>query len=405
MASCCAMRWSRAASSAVNASRRSRSAVSTTDEPASAALRAFVSAFLRPLVGDAEVIPLLGDHPGERDAREEPELDEDFAELPAGLPLHRQRFLELLFGDEPALDDDVAEPPVLPQIPLFSRYRRAESTAASLVRWDSVWIGMSRPAHCPSGRRCEMIGRRPPSCGDSYSCLLLALLLPATAQAGVRVSAFYYPWYGTSARGRRVPALGPATGTRRRRHRLAYYPARGLYSSSDTLVDRRSRWTRSGRRASTRSPSRGGGRAHRRTAGCPRSSRPRAPTGSRVAVHLEPYAGRTVASTVADLAYLAHLRRSARSTSTARSTCRSADWAAAKDGAARGRLDGLRADRARRRGGGRRASTVSTPTTSSPTAAGQFARLCDEAHAVQLLCAPSVGPGLRRAPRQRRPDA
>src|SRR5436305_1614156 len=31
-------------------------------------------------------------------------------------------------------------------------------------------------------------------------CSLLALVLPATANAAVRVAAFYYPWYGTSAR-------------------------------------------------------------------------------------------------------------------------------------------------------------------------------------------------------------
>src|SRR5258705_11777825 len=67
-------------------------------------------------------------------------------------------------------------------------------------------------------------------------CLIIALLLPATAQAGVRVSAFYYPWYGTSA------LDGAFQHWAQRGHAppndiaSAYYPARGLYSSSDALV-------------------------------------------------------------------------------------------------------------------------------------------------------------------------
>src|SRR3954449_3345184 len=66
--------------------------------------------------------------------------------------------------------------------------------------------------------------------------LALALVLPASAQAGVRVSAFYYPWYGTSARD------GVFQHWDQRGHAppndiaSAYYPLRGLYSSSDWLV-------------------------------------------------------------------------------------------------------------------------------------------------------------------------
>src|SRR5882672_2947911 len=66
--------------------------------------------------------------------------------------------------------------------------------------------------------------------------VLFVLVLPATAQAGVRVSAFYYPWYGTSARD------GAFQHWSQRGHAppddiaSAYYPARGLYSSSDRLV-------------------------------------------------------------------------------------------------------------------------------------------------------------------------
>jgi hypothetical protein len=65
---------------------------------------------------------------------------------------------------------------------------------------------------------------------------LLALTLPATAQAAVRVSAFYYPWYSTAAAdGAYVPwsQLGPAPPND---IASAYYPARGLYSSTDRVV-------------------------------------------------------------------------------------------------------------------------------------------------------------------------
>jgi len=55
---------------------------------------------------------LLRDHPGEADPGDEPELDEDLAELGAALTLHEERMLELFRRDEPTLDDDVAEPPL-----------------------------------------------------------------------------------------------------------------------------------------------------------------------------------------------------------------------------------------------------------------------------------------------------
>ena len=60
--------------------------------------------------------------------------------------------------------------------------------------------------------------------------------MPANARADVRVSAFYYPWYGTSAHD------GAYQHWSQRGHAppddiaSAYYPARGLYSSSDRLV-------------------------------------------------------------------------------------------------------------------------------------------------------------------------
>src|SRR4051812_423970 len=65
---------------------------------------------------------------------------------------------------------------------------------------------------------------------------LAALCLPDSAQAATRVSAFYYPWYGTAA------ADGSYQHWSQHGHSppddiaSAFYPARGVYSSSDRLV-------------------------------------------------------------------------------------------------------------------------------------------------------------------------
>jgi hypothetical protein len=220
--------------------------------------------------------------------------------------------------------------------------------------------------------------------------LILALLLPATAQASVRVSAFYYPWYGTSsvdgafehwAQRGHTPPNDIASG---------YYPLRGLYSSSDALVisqqmdDMRAAgidevavsWWGQGSPENGRLPE---------VAAAARAY------GLSVAAHLEPYAGRTVASTVADVAYLRTF--GIRTFYVYRPLdLPVADWAAAKAA-----LDA----------GG---STVFAQTALVGAAAAggfdgvytydivvyggsKFARFCAQAHAVKLLCAPSVGPG------------
>ena len=220
--------------------------------------------------------------------------------------------------------------------------------------------------------------------------LILALLVPATAQAGGRVSAFYYPWYGTSARD------GVFQHWSQRGHAppndiaSAYYPLRGLYSSSDMIVTGQqmdeiraagidevavSWWGRG-------SPEDG------RLPGVVAAAHA---DGLTVAIHLEPYPGRSVASTVADVAYLRTF--GIRTFYVYRPLdLPVADWAAAKP--------------ALHTGG----TTVFAQTALVGAAAtggfdgvytydivvyggGTFARLCAQAHAVKLLCAPSVGPG------------
>ena len=134
-----------------------------------------------------------------------------------------------------------------------------------------------------------------------------------------------------------------------------------------------------------------GDRAQPRISGCPAVMAAARADGIQVAAHLEPYAGRSVASIVADVAYLralgittfyvyrapdfpppTGLRRRPRCTRAACSLLAQtalAGWAAAAG------FDGLYTYDILTYGG------------------DKFARICREAHAMHLLCAPSVGPG------------
>ena len=137
---------------------------------------------------------------------------------------------------------------------------------------------------------------------------------------------------------------------------------------------------------------RGRAAAARRRGGAAPRARRRASTSSRTP-------DRSPASVALDLGYLASLRR-----------------------AGRLRLPPARLRRRGLGGGARRrcprrcgssparrrsasplpaASTASTPTTSSRTPAAKFARLCAQAHAMHLACAPSVGPGYDGQPGRR----
>jgi glycoprotein endo-alpha-1,2-mannosidase len=235
-----------------------------------------------------------------------------------------------------------------------------------------------------------MICRATPAMRRLLSSLILALLLPATAQAGVRVSAFYYPWYGTSSLDGAFQHWAQRGHTPPNDIASSYYPLRGLYSSSDRLVT-----------AAQMSEIHGAGIDEIAVSwwgqGSPEDVRlPEVVAAARaeglsVAVHLEPYAGRTVASTVADLVYLRHY--GIRTFYLYRPLdLPVADWAAAK---------------AALHAGG---STIfaQTALVGAAAAAGfdgvytydvvvyggdKFARLCQQAHAVKLVCAPSVGPG------------
>jgi glycoprotein endo-alpha-1,2-mannosidase len=220
--------------------------------------------------------------------------------------------------------------------------------------------------------------------GLAWACLGV----PAVARAGT-VAIFYYPWYGT-------PALdGSWQHWSQNDHRppkdlySRYYPARGPYSSSSAAVvgaqmaDMRaagvdevvvSWW----------------GRGSPEDARLPLVARAARAHGLRVAIHLEPYPGRSAATLPGDLEYIASLgvrdvfvyHPLDLPTSTWAALLPSAPsslrvFAGTDDVgvAVQGRFDGF--------------YTYDFITYG----AAKFRRLCTEAHRAHILCAPSVGPG------------
>jgi glycoprotein endo-alpha-1,2-mannosidase len=218
--------------------------------------------------------------------------------------------------------------------------------------------------------------------------LASAWLAVPSARAGT-VAIFYYPWYGTPTRD------GSWEHWNQNLHRppgdvySRYYPARGAYSSSDRrVVDGQmaeiaaagvdevviSWWGR-------------GSVEDRRLPLVLAAARRH---GLTPAIHLEPYRGRTPQSVAADLAYVAAL--GIRDVFVYHPLDFAAtDWAAVLPQAplslrlfagtelvgfaAEGRFDGVYTYDFVDYGG------------------DKFARLCSEARAADLLCAPSVGPG------------
>jgi hypothetical protein len=212
--------------------------------------------------------------------------------------------------------------------------------------------------------------------------------LPSLAHAGT-VAIFYYPWYGTPAQD------GGWQHWNQNSHRppgdvySRFYPALGPYSSSNrAVVDQQMAqiasagvdevvvsWWGRGSAEDKRLPLvLATARAH----------------GLLVGLHLEPYPDRSPASVTADLAYAASLGIRDVYVYHPRDFA-AADWAALRAGlpqtlrvlagselvgfAAAGRFDGI--------------YTYDFMTFHG----GKLARLCSQARALKLVCAPSVGPG------------
>jgi hypothetical protein len=221
-------------------------------------------------------------------------------------------------------------------------------------------------------------------------CALAALCLPSSALAGGVVSAFYYPWFGPTtqtgmnhwAQDGHDPPDDIASN---------YYPALGPYSSGSTDVVRQQMaeiaqagidevavsWWGWGSPEDERLP-------------VVMAAAQRA--GVAVAVQIEPYAGRTVASVYADIQHLSTLGIQTFYVYQAFVGNVPSAWAAPLDAL---RADGLTVFAQTGLVGQAVAGHFSGVYTYDIVTYGprELGRFCAEAHAHQLLCAPSVGPG------------
>jgi len=219
--------------------------------------------------------------------------------------------------------------------------------------------------------------------------VLVALAWPAAASAApIRSAIFFYPWYSTAAHDGGYAHWQQGSHTPPWDIGSVYFPARGAYSSADPHVlvaqmrdIRRARvdevvssWWGPGSPEDDRLP------MIRRIA---------RREGLNLAVQLEPYRGRTIASIGHDLAYLRDLGIHDVY------VYRSEDFPAEAWATLPLKLSGVRTfAQTSRIGFAAKAGFDGFYTYDILVYGGdKFARLCAEAHAVKLLCAPSVGPG------------
>jgi glycoprotein endo-alpha-1,2-mannosidase len=217
--------------------------------------------------------------------------------------------------------------------------------------------------------------------------LIISCLEPAVGRA-TPVAIFYYPWYGTPALDGRWVHWNQNEHLPPQDVYSHFFPARGPYSSGDpAVIDRQmtdiaaagvdevviSWW----------------GRGSQEDERLPLLLAAAARHGLAPAIHLEPYPGRSAATVAGDLSYLASL--GVRDVYVYHPLeLPAADWATLAP-----RPPGLRllagTDRVGFAANGRFDGIYTYDFVSD--SAGTFVRLCTEAHAVGLLCAPSVGPG------------
>ena len=217
--------------------------------------------------------------------------------------------------------------------------------------------------------------------------VLALLVFPAVAQAAPRVSIFYYPWYGNPARDggwEHWLMPGGSTGD----IASSYYPARGLYSSSSVPVVR----------AQMREIAAAGvqevvsswwGWGSSEDARLPLIVKEAHGAGLAVAVHLEPYQGRTVETVQADIDHLRTLGIT-RIFVYQPFDIAPADWAALRD-----REPGIQLyAQTTLVGKAAKAGFDGVYTYDVLLWGGDvFSRYCAQAHRVDLTCLPSVGPG------------
>jgi glycoprotein endo-alpha-1,2-mannosidase len=199
------------------------------------------------------------------------------------------------------------------------------------------------------------------------------------------VSIFYYPWYGTPARdGAWVHWTIPTTTS----FASNYFPARGLYSSSNArVVQAQMREIAAAGVQEVISSWWGWGSPE--DLRLPLVLRAARSAQLAVAVHLEPYPGRSAASVGSDLEHLRALGIK-RFYVYHPFDIADADWAALRDS-----IPGIQLFAETRLAGHAAASHFDGIYTYDVLHVGgdDFRRICDAAHKLRLLCLPSVGPG------------
>jgi hypothetical protein len=219
-------------------------------------------------------------------------------------------------------------------------------------------------------------------------CALLVVLLPASASAAGGVSAFYYPWYGTPGADGSFQHWQQDGHTPPATIASNFWPARGIYSSSNRLVlnSQMTEIKRAGITDVAVSWWGWGSPEDQRLQAVIHAARAQRLT---VSVHIEPYANRTPESVEADIG---HLRTLGITTFYVYRPfdLPAADWAAVND-----RLTGVRVLAQTGLVGQAAAGHFDGVYTYDVLVYGaeSFARICQQAHAAGLLCAPSVGPG------------
>jgi glycoprotein endo-alpha-1,2-mannosidase len=216
-----------------------------------------------------------------------------------------------------------------------------------------------------------------------------ALCAPALAQAASPRSAiFYYPWYGSPARDGGYEHWSQAGHAPPVDIASNFYPARGAYSSSNPSV----------LQAQMREIARAGvgevvsswwGWGSMEDLRLPAVLAAARAVGLQVAVHIEPYEDRTAESVGADIAHLRELGI------TDFYVYRPGDVPVADWAALNGSLTGVRVFAQTSLPGFAAAGKFTGLYTYDVLlyGSGSFGRICAEAHRLNLMCAPSVGPG------------
>jgi hypothetical protein len=220
------------------------------------------------------------------------------------------------------------------------------------------------------------------------------VLLGSAAAGGDRlpiVSVFYYPWFSTAAADGTFGHWAQAGHVPPDDIASVYYPVGGIYSSGDrkVLATQMAEIQAAGiNQIAVSWWGQGSAENERLPAVVQAANR----SGVDVAVQIEPYPSRTVESTLADITYLHGLGIHTVYVYEAFRDLPPTSWAWANDGLHRlGITTFAQTGLVGQAVAGHFSGVYTYDIVTWPGA--EFSRLCGEAHAHGLICAPSVGPG------------